>query len=84
MKNPKLFIKSRKAPAPEGFVQHKSPLESLPNSPFYVLWNKGKVEKILLQKDEQISISNIKKGIASLFQVIFFKFKKKKHQSDFK
>lgn len=68
LKSPKLFIKSRKNPSPEGFVQHSSNLENLKNQPFYIYWNSGKVEKVLLMKDEPLSMANLKKGIASLFQ----------------
>lgn len=69
LKSPQLLIKSRKAPAPEGFDVHKSYLETLQNSPFLVYWKSGKIEDVYLDTKEEISITNIKKGIASLFQV---------------
>ncbi|XP_019876158.1 microsomal triacylglycerol transfer protein [Aethina tumida] len=68
IKEPKLNIKSRKAPAPDGFVPHASKLEKLSNKPYLVVWNKGKIDKVLIPKDEATSIVNLKKGVASLFQ----------------
>ncbi|KAL3273196.1 hypothetical protein HHI36_014651 [Cryptolaemus montrouzieri] len=66
--NPKLHIKSRKAPSPDGFVYHTSELEKFRNQPFYIHWNNGKIEKFLVNRDESITMVNVKKGIASLFQ----------------
>ncbi|KAF2884917.1 hypothetical protein ILUMI_21251 [Ignelater luminosus] len=68
LQSPKLHIRSRKAPAPDGFVVHTSNLDSLSNTPFLIHWSHGKIQKILLAKDEPLSIANLKKGIASLFQ----------------
>ncbi|XP_034249467.1 microsomal triglyceride transfer protein large subunit isoform X2 [Thrips palmi] len=65
---PQLHIKSRKAPAPEGFVAHSSELENLQNGPYLVHWNNGRVLHMYLAKDETTSISNLKKGISSLLQ----------------
>lgn len=79
MQSPKLHIRSRKAPAPDGFVVHTSNLDSLSNSPFLVQWNHGKIQKILLAKDEPLSLANLKKGIASLFQVTHTDFRKQNH-----
>lgn len=67
--NSQLYIKSRKAPAPEGFVAHTSELENLKNGPYLVHWNNGRVVNMYLAKEETVSISNLKKGIASLLQV---------------
>lgn len=69
LKSPQLLIKARKAPAPEGFDVHKSQLESLQNSPFLAKWENGKISDVYIDAKEEISITNIKKGIASLFQV---------------
>ncbi|XP_049803049.1 microsomal triacylglycerol transfer protein isoform X2 [Schistocerca nitens] len=66
--NPRLHIKSRKAPSPEGFVGHASKLDTTNNSPFYVHWNNGKVEHMFVASGEDLSMVNLKKGIASLFQ----------------
>lgn len=67
--NPKLSIKSRKAPAPEGFVLHSSKLEELKNAPFLIHWNNGLVKSVYVNQNEVISLVNLKKGVASLFQV---------------
>lgn len=67
--SPQLHIKSRKSPSPDGFVPHASVLEKKSNQPFLIVWKKGQIDKILLPKDEPTSLSNLKKGIASLFQV---------------
>lgn len=67
--SPQLHIKSRKAPAPEGFVTHASKLENLNNGPFLIHWVNGKITAIYLDQQEEISLSNLKKGISSLFQV---------------
>lgn len=66
--NPQLHIKSRKAPAPEGFVAHSSELENLKNGPYFVHWHNGRILNMYLAKDEITSIGNLKKGIASLLQ----------------
>lgn len=67
--SPQLHIKSRKSPSPDGFVPHSSTLEKNSNKPFLIVWKKGQIDKILLPKDESISLINLKKGIASLFQL---------------
>lgn len=67
---PTLHIKSRKAPSPEGFVEHSSQLDDAKNGPFLVFWENGKVNNIYIDPEEQTSIINLKKGTASLFQVI--------------
>ncbi|KAJ1529162.1 hypothetical protein ONE63_005970 [Megalurothrips usitatus] len=66
--SPQLHIKSRKAPAPEGFVAHSSELPNLKNGLYLVHWNNGRVVNMYLAKDEVTSISNLKKGVASLLQ----------------
>ncbi|XP_021915479.1 microsomal triglyceride transfer protein large subunit isoform X2 [Zootermopsis nevadensis] len=63
-----LHIKSRKAPEPEGFVVHASKLEALKNLPYLVHWNTGKIEHVFLSEGEDLSVVNLKKGVASLFQ----------------
>ncbi|XP_044760118.1 microsomal triglyceride transfer protein large subunit [Coccinella septempunctata] len=68
LKEPKLHIKSRKAPSPDGFVFHTSRLQEFTNEPFYVHWDNGKITKILVNAKEPTSLVNLKKGIASLFQ----------------
>lgn len=67
--NPKLLVKSRKAPAPEGFIFHHSKLDELKNSPFLIHWKNGEVSSVYINQNEGVSLINLKKGIASLFQV---------------
>ncbi|XP_059476430.1 microsomal triacylglycerol transfer protein [Neocloeon triangulifer] len=68
LKKPFLHIKSRKAPSPDGFVTHTSNLESLKNNPFLVHWNNGEVKHLYVTEDETLSLVNLKRGVASLFQ----------------
>ncbi|XP_026470483.1 microsomal triglyceride transfer protein large subunit-like [Ctenocephalides felis] len=65
---PKLHVKSRKAPAPEGFVEHSSRIESAKNKVFYVTWSNGKIEHMYVDPDEPLSMINFKRGLVSLFQ----------------
>lgn len=67
--HPKLHVKSRKAPEPEGFIAHSSNLNLYKNQPFVVSWNRGIIDKIFTAKDEEISLKNLKKGIAGLLQI---------------
>ncbi|KAK4874325.1 hypothetical protein RN001_013685 [Aquatica leii] len=66
--SPKLNVRSGKTPTGNGFMEHTSNIESYTNSKFFVHWSNGKIQKILLRKDEPLSLINMKKGIASLFQ----------------
>ncbi|XP_077284119.1 microsomal triacylglycerol transfer protein isoform X2 [Arctopsyche grandis] len=66
--SPKLYIKSRKAPAPEGFVEHTSFLDTMENGAFYALWNMGEISSVYIGDKESVSLANYKKGIMSLFQ----------------
>lgn len=65
---------SRKAPSPEGFVEHASKLEQSKNSPFFLQIIGGKVENVYISNDEDTSVVNLKKGIASLFQVTMMNY----------
>ncbi|XP_076264767.1 microsomal triacylglycerol transfer protein isoform X1 [Rhynchophorus ferrugineus] len=67
--DPKLHVKSRKNPVPEGFVSHTSNLDSANNKPFLVLWLNGVIKEIYLDSSVPLSIRNIYKGIASIFQI---------------
>ncbi|KAF5288457.1 hypothetical protein FQR65_LT02109 [Abscondita terminalis] len=66
--SPKLNVRSGKSPNGNGFMEHISNLESYTNSKFLVHWSDGKVQKILVGKDEPLALINMKKGIVSLFQ----------------
>ncbi|CAH1108236.1 unnamed protein product [Psylliodes chrysocephalus] len=68
IKSPKLHIRSRKAPSPDGFIPHSSKLDNIENNPFFIVWNKGIIENTFIAKNEPVSLKNIKKGISSLFQ----------------
>ncbi|BES87826.1 transfer protein [Nesidiocoris tenuis] len=64
----KLHIASRKAPTPTKFAEHRSQLDDMENGPFIIEIVNGKVNGIFVSKSEPISMSNLKKGIASVFQ----------------
>lgn len=49
-------------------MSHSSRLEQLTNSPFLVHWCQGRVQSIYVPNQESLSLVNLKKGIASLFQ----------------
>ncbi|CAG0920976.1 unnamed protein product [Notodromas monacha] len=66
--NPYLFVRSRKAPTPEGFAVHSSGLSSLPRYPLYVVWSPGNVSTVFYVESDSRTLVNMKKGIASLFQ----------------
>ncbi|XP_034947067.1 microsomal triglyceride transfer protein large subunit [Chelonus insularis] len=68
LKSPQLWIKSRRAPEPEGFIEHSSKLDQISESPILLLWKKGEILKVFLGNDETISSGNLKRGLASLFQ----------------
>lgn len=70
MTNPKLSIRSRKAQTPDGFADHTSPLDDMSSTlPVYLDWNSGKIVNIYVSESESPSLVNLKKGIASLFQL---------------
>lgn len=66
--SPQLWIKSRRAPEPEGFVEHSSRVEQIAEKPFFVLWRYGDVEAIYIDSTETSSSANLKRGLASIFQ----------------
>ncbi|KMQ97444.1 microsomal triglyceride transfer protein large subunit [Lasius niger] len=66
--SPQLWIKSRRAPEPEGFVEHSSRVEQVAEKPFFVLWRYGDVEAIYLDSAENATSANLKRGLASVFQ----------------
>lgn len=51
-----------------GDLKHKTTLSKVDSAPFYVYWNLGHLKKIYFEKQEDASLANFKKGIASLFQ----------------
>ncbi|XP_011631593.1 microsomal triglyceride transfer protein large subunit isoform X2 [Pogonomyrmex barbatus] len=66
--SPQLWIKSRRAPEPEGFVEHSSKVEEVAEKPFFVVWRHGDVEAVYMDPAESASSANLKRGLASLFQ----------------
>ncbi|KAI4502648.1 hypothetical protein M0802_002560 [Mischocyttarus mexicanus] len=66
--SPQLFIKSRKAPKPEGFIKHSSKVDEISEKPVIVLWKNGKIKRLYLHMSESISSKNLKRGLASIFQ----------------
>lgn len=70
MKNPKLSIRSRKAQKPDGFADHSSPLDSMGDTAaVYLDWSDGQILGFYSSDSESPSLVNLKKGIASLFQL---------------
>jgi microsomal triglyceride transfer protein large subunit len=63
-----LWIKSRKAPKPEGFIEHSSRLVDIPKDPILLLWNNGQILNAYAISTESLSSLNLKRGIASIFQ----------------
>lgn len=61
LSNPKFYTKP-------GDVNHKTTLLKLDGTPFYAYWNLGHVKKIYVEKDEDVTLTNLKKGVATLFQ----------------
>nr|XP_019546142.2 LOW QUALITY PROTEIN: microsomal triglyceride transfer protein large subunit [Aedes albopictus] len=51
-----------------GDLKHKTTLSKVDSAPFYVYWNLGHLKKIYFEKQEDASLANFKKGVASLFQ----------------
>lgn len=66
--SPQLWIKSRRAPEPEGFVEHSSKVEQVAENPFFVLWRHGDIQGVYMDPTESTSSANFKRGLASLFQ----------------
>lgn len=66
--SPQLWIKSRKAPEPEGFVEHSSRLDDISKKPALVLWQKGQLGPLYLDPSDDASTANLKRGLVSLFQ----------------
>ena len=68
MESPQLWIKSRRAPEPEGFVEHSSRLDDASTKPIFALWREGEIKKIFLGPDETPSSANLKRGLTGIFQ----------------
>ncbi|XP_058799020.1 microsomal triacylglycerol transfer protein [Phymastichus coffea] len=64
----KLWIKSRKAPRPEGFIKHDSRIEEITEDAIVILWKDGEIKKIFAVYAETLSSLNLKRGFASIFQ----------------
>lgn len=65
---PKLSVKARQGPSPEGFAHKSSRVESYRLHPLFVHWNNGQIGDVYHVEGGELSVINIMKGIASLFQ----------------
>ncbi|KOC60003.1 Microsomal triglyceride transfer protein large subunit [Habropoda laboriosa] len=65
---PQLWIKSRRAPEPEGFVEHSSKMNELAEHHMLLVWREGEVRSIFMDVRESFSSANLKRGLASLLQ----------------
>lgn len=70
--SPQLWIKSRRAPEPEGFVEHSSRVDSVSEQPVLLLWRHGEIVSIYMDPSETVSSANLKRGLASFFQYKVF------------
>ncbi|XP_032666474.1 microsomal triglyceride transfer protein isoform X2 [Odontomachus brunneus] len=68
LSSPQLWIKSRRAPEPEGFVEHSSKVDESAEKPFLVVWRHGDIQAVYMDAAESVSSANLKRGLASLFQ----------------
>lgn len=51
-----------------GELKHKTTLSNVDSTPFYVYWNLGHLKKIYFGQQDDVSLTNFKKGVATLFQ----------------
>ncbi|KZC14768.1 Microsomal triglyceride transfer protein large subunit [Dufourea novaeangliae] len=72
IQSPQLWIKSRRAPEPEGFVEHSSRVDIVGEKPLLLLWRNGEILAIYMDESETVSSANLKRGLASLFQYRVF------------
>nr|XP_034178369.1 microsomal triglyceride transfer protein large subunit [Osmia lignaria] len=70
--SPQLWIKSRRAPEPEGFVEHSSSIGKVVEKPVLIFWRKGEIQSVFMDASESVSSANLKRGLASLFQNAMF------------
>lgn len=70
--SPQLWIKSRRAPEPEGFVEHSSSIDAAVEKPVLLLWRNGEVRSVYMDSSETVSSANLKRGLVSLFQYQVF------------
>ncbi|XP_053999073.1 microsomal triacylglycerol transfer protein [Hylaeus anthracinus] len=70
--SPQLWIKSRRAPEPEGFVEHSSQVSVIARKPLLVVWKNGEIKSVYMDPSESVSSANLKRGLASLFQYRVF------------
>ncbi|XP_031836088.2 microsomal triacylglycerol transfer protein isoform X1 [Nomia melanderi] len=70
--SPQLWIKSRRAPEPEGFIEHSSKVDAAGKKPLFLLWRHGEIKEIYMHPSETVSSANLKRGLASLFQYKVF------------
>ncbi|XP_035709713.1 microsomal triglyceride transfer protein large subunit isoform X2 [Folsomia candida] len=66
---PHLQIKSARSPEPEGFRDHSSNLDHAKIHPFFIHWKDGQVQETFSVKSDDVSLVNVKKGIANILQI---------------
>nr|XP_003704407.1 PREDICTED: LOW QUALITY PROTEIN: microsomal triglyceride transfer protein large subunit [Megachile rotundata] len=70
--SPQLWIKSRRAPEPEGFVEHSSRIQKVSEKPALIVWKNGEIQSLFMDASESASSANLKRGLVSLFQYKVF------------
>ncbi|XP_058815098.1 microsomal triacylglycerol transfer protein [Topomyia yanbarensis] len=51
-----------------GDIRHRTTLSGVGSTSFYIYWNLGQVKKFFTSKNDDATLTNFKKGVASLFQ----------------
>ncbi|XP_055547652.1 microsomal triacylglycerol transfer protein [Wyeomyia smithii] len=51
-----------------GDVSRKSTLSEIGSAPFFAYWNLGQIKKIYVDENNDVTLTNFKRGVASLFQ----------------
>ncbi|XP_042223362.1 microsomal triglyceride transfer protein large subunit-like isoform X3 [Homarus americanus] len=65
---PKLSVKARQGPSPEGFAHKTSKVEKYSLHPLFMHWDNGQIKKVYHIDGSESSVLNFMKGISSLFQ----------------
>ncbi|XP_014251936.1 microsomal triglyceride transfer protein large subunit [Cimex lectularius] len=68
LKDLQLLVKSSQE-SQDGYTSHVSKIDQLVNKPFVIQLSQNEVKKVYLAIDEDPTLANIKKGLASLFQI---------------
>lgn len=65
---PKLSVKARQGPSPEGFLHKPSKVEMYKLHPLFLHWDNGQIKKVYHVDGSESSVLNVMKGISSLLQ----------------